>query len=223
VDLKFASFYTDSSEISVKNPTFLIVINLTFHFVINITFKYNVKLANSLMRWLLLIIKSTNVSSGDRMFIWRRIKKTAAVPLSHSVYLLQDTEDNRVTSSYITRIIHERNGEVLQFFADASNKEQERKLNKLIAQEVIIEIKDFSKQCKNFIADVNQRISNKNFEVFELEELNDDLHQLDELRIKLIQKYKPDSNIILILSEETRKCKEKLNKYEEKIHQKNEE
>ncbi len=156
------------------------------------------------------------------MFIWRRIKNTVAVPLSHSVYLLHDTEDNRVTASNIARIVHERKSEVLQFLADSSNKEQEQKLNELIAEEVITEIKEFSKQCKEFIADVNQRISNRNFEVFELEELNDDLHQLDKMRIKLIQKHKPDSNKIVILSEEIGKCKEKLNKFEEKIHQKNE-
>jgi vesicle coat complex subunit len=154
------------------------------------------------------------------MFIWRRIKNTAAVSLSHSIYLLQDTEDNRVTASNIARIVRERNGEVLQFFADTSSKEQEQKLNKLIAQEVIMEIKDFSRQCKEFIADVNRRISNKIFEVFELEELNDDLHQLDKMRIKLIKKHKPDSNKIVILSEEIGKCKEKLNEFEEKIHQK---
>ncbi len=174
------------------------------------------------MKWLLLIIKSTNVSSRDRMFIWRRIKNTVAVPLSHSVYLLHDTEDNRVTASYITRIVSERKGEVLQFFADSSNKEQEQKLTELIAEEVITEIEEFSKQCRDFIADVNQRISNRNFEVFELGELNDDLHQLDKMRIKLIQKHKPDSNKIVILSEEIGKCKEKLNGFEEKIHQKNE-
>jgi hypothetical protein len=180
------------------------------------------KFVYGLMKWLLLIIKSTNVSSRDRMFIWRRIKNTVAVPLSHSVYLLQDTEDNRVTASYISEIIQERKGEVLQFLAYNSNKEQELKLNKLIAQEVIMEIKEFSKQCKEFIADVNQRISNRNFEVLELDELNDDLHLLDKLRIKLIHKHKPDSNNIAILIENIGKCKEKLNKYEEKIHQKNE-
>jgi DNA repair ATPase RecN len=174
------------------------------------------------MKWLLLIIKSTNVSSRDRMFIWRKIKNTVAVPLSHSVYLLQDTEENRVTASNITRIVHERNGEVLQFFADTSNKEQEQKLNELIAQEVITEIKEYSKLCRDFIADVNQCISKKSFEVLELEELNDDLHQLDKIRIKLIQKYKPDSNKIVILSKEIGKCKEKLNEFEEKIHQINE-
>jgi hypothetical protein len=170
------------------------------------------------MKWLLVIIKSTNVSSRDRMFIWRRIKNTVAVPLSHSVYLLQDTEDNRVTASNITRIVHERNGEVLQFFADASNKEQEHKLNELIAGEVVTKINDFSKHCRDFIADVDHRISNMSFEVMELEELNDDLHQLDKIRIKLIQKHKPDSNKIVILSKEIGKCKEKLNEFEEKIH-----
>ena len=112
------------------------------------------------------------------MFIWRRIKNTVAIPLSHSVYLLQDTEDNRVTASYITKIVHERNGEVLHFFADSFNKEQEQKFNELIAQEVIAEIKAFSRQCADFIADVNQRISNKNFNIFDLEELNDELHHV---------------------------------------------
>lgn len=75
------------------------------------------------MKWILLIIKSINVSSRDRMFIWRNIKSTGAVSLSHSVYLLQDSEDNRATASNIARIVQERKGEVLQFFTDVFKSE----------------------------------------------------------------------------------------------------
>lgn len=169
------------------------------------------------MKWILLIIKSINVSSRDRMFIWRNIKNTGAVSLSHSVYLLQDSEDNRATASNIARIVHERKGEVLQFFADTFNKEQEQKLNKLIAEEIVEEIKGFSKECEDFIADVTERISNKKFKVFELEELNEDLHKLDKWRIKLAQKHNLDSDKIEILSNKIRECKEKLNEFEEKV------
>ncbi len=172
------------------------------------------------MKWILLIIKSINVSSRDRMFIWRNIKNTGAVSLSHSVYLLQDSEDNRATASSIARIVHERKGEVLQFFADTFNKEQEQKLNKLIAEEIVAEIKEFSNECVDFIADVTKRISNKKFKVFELEELNEDLHKLDKWRIKLIQKHKLDSDKIEILNSEIKECKEKLNEFEEKVLQK---
>ena len=172
------------------------------------------------MKWILLIIKSINVSSRDRMFIWRNIKNTGAVSLSHSVYLLQDSEDNRATASNITRIVHERKGEVLQFFADTFNKEQEQKLNKLIVEEIVADIKEFSNECEDFIVDVAKRISNKKFKVFELEELNEDLHKLDKWRIKLIQKHKLDSDKIEILSNELRGCKEKLNEFEEKVLQK---
>jgi len=172
------------------------------------------------MKWILLIIKSINVSSRDRMFIWRNIKNTGAVSLSHSVYLLQDSEDNRTTASNIARIVHERKGEVLQFFADTFNKEQEQKLNKLIAEEIVAEIKEFSNECVDFIADVTKRISNKKFKVFELEELNEDLHKLDKWRIKLIQKHKLDSDKIEILNSEIKECKEKLNEFEEKVLQK---
>ncbi len=172
------------------------------------------------MKWILLIIKSINVSSRDRMFIWRNIKNTGAVSLSHSVYLLHDSEENRVTASNIARIVHERKGDVFQFFADTFNEEQEQKLNKLIADEIVAEIKEFSKECDDFIADVTKRFSNKKFKVFELEELNDDLHKLDKWRIKLIQKHKLDSNKIEILSNEIRECKERLNEFEEKVLQK---
>ncbi|MFZ3384532.1 MAG: Chromate resistance protein ChrB [Candidatus Methanoperedens sp.] len=172
------------------------------------------------MKWILLIIKSINVSSRDRMFIWRNIKNTGAVSLSHSVYLLQDSEDNRATASNISRIVHERKGEVIQFFADTFNKEQEQKLNKLIAEEIVAEIRGFSNECEDFIADVTRRISNKKFKVFELEELNEDLHKLDKWRIKLVQKHKLDPDKIEILSNEIRGCKEKLNEFEEKVLQK---
>ena len=174
------------------------------------------------MKWILLIIKSTNVSSRDRMFIWRYIKNTGAVSLSHSVYILHDTEDNRATAIDIARTVHERNGEALQFFADTLNGEQEQKLNKLIAEEIAAEIKEFSKDCEDFIDDVTKRISSKKFKVFELEELSDDIHKLDRWRIKLIQKYGLDSPKIEILNKEIGKCKEKLNEFEEKFLQKNE-
>ncbi len=175
-----------------------------------------------IMKWILLIIKSTNVSSRDRMFIWRNIKNTGAVSLSHSVYILHDTEDNRATASDIARIVHERNGEVVQFFADTFDGEQERKLNKLITEEIDTEIKEFTKECEDFIADVTKRISNKKIKVFELEELSDDIHKLDKWRIKLIQKYGLNAPKIEILNKEIGKCKEKLNEFEEKILQKNE-
>ncbi len=169
------------------------------------------------MKWILLIIKSTNVSSRDRMFIWRNIKNTGAVSLSHSVYILHDTEDNRATAIDIARIINERNGEVLQFFADTLNEGQEQKLNKLIAEEIASEIKEFSKECDDFIADVTKRISNKKFRVFELEELSDDIHKLDRWRLKLIQKHRLDPNKIEVLNRQIGKCKEKLNDFEDKI------
>ncbi len=174
------------------------------------------------MNWILLIIKSINVSSRDRMFIWRNIKNTGAVSLSHSVYLLQDSEDNRATASNIARIVLERKGEVLQFFADNFNEEQERKLNKLIAEEILAQIKEFTKECEDFIADATKRISNKKFKIFELEELNDDLHKLDKWRIKLIQKHKLRADDIEILNKEIGECKSKLNEFEEKILRKSE-
>ena len=174
------------------------------------------------MKWILLIIKSINVSSRDRMFIWRNIKSTGAVSLSHSVYLLQDSEDNRATASNIARIVQERKGEVLQFFADVFNEEQEQKLNKLVAEEIASEIKEFTKECEDFIADVTNRISSNKFKIFELEELNDDLHKLDKWRIKLIQKHKLHADNIEILNKEIGECKEKLDEFEEKILQKSE-
>lgn len=151
------------------------------------------------------------------MFIWRNIKNTGAVSLSHSVYILHDTEDNRATAVDIARIINERNGEVLQFFADTLNEGQEQKLNKLIAEEIASEIKEFSKECDDFIADVTKRISNKKFRVFELEELSDDIHKLDRWRLKLIQKHRLDPDKIEVLNRQIGKCKEKLNDFEEKI------
>ena len=169
------------------------------------------------MKWIILIIKSVNVSSRDRMFIWRNIKNTGAVSLSHSVYLLHDTEENRLITANIVRIVRDRNGEVLQFFADSFNEEQEQVLNKLIAEEIAGEIKDFSKECEDFIYDVSERISNKKFIVTELEELNDDLHKLDKWRIKLIQKHSPGTMNIGILNKEIGKCKERLNEFEEKV------
>lgn len=174
------------------------------------------------MKWILLIIKSTNVSSRDRMFIWRNIKNTGAFSLSHSVYLLCDSEDNRATASNISRIVHERKGEVLQFFADNFNEEQEQKLNKLIAEEIVTEIKDFSNECKDFLADVSKRITNKKFKIFDLEDLSDEIHKLDRWRIKLIQKHGLDVDKIEILNKELEKCKEKLTEFEEKVLQKKE-
>jgi len=166
------------------------------------------------MKWLILIVKSTNVSSRDRMFIWRNIKNTAAVSLSHSVYLLHDTEENRTTASNIAKVVHERNGEILQFFADTFNEEQEKKLSKLIAEEIVTGINDFVKECDDFLADVNKRISNKKLKIFELEELSDEIHKIDRWRIKLIQKHCLDANKIEILNKEIGKCKEKLNEFE---------
>jgi hypothetical protein len=154
------------------------------------------------------------------MFIWRNIKNTGAVSLSHSVYLLHDTEENRLITSNIVKIVCDRNGEVLQFFADAFNEEQEQVLNKLIAEEIAGEIKIFSKECEDFIYDVTERISKKKFKVPELEELNDDLHKLDKCRIKLIQKHNPGTTNIGILNKEIGKCKERLNEFEEKVLQK---
>lgn len=156
------------------------------------------------------------------MFIWRNIKNTGAVSLSHSVHILHDTEDNRATAIDIARTVHERNGEALQFFADTLNGEQEQKLTKLISEEIVAEIKDFSKECEDFIYDVTNRFSNKKIKIFELEELSDDIHKLDRWRIKLIQKHGLDSPKIEILNKEIGKCKEKLNEFEEKILQKNE-
>ncbi|HEY9245623.1 MAG TPA: Chromate resistance protein ChrB [Candidatus Methanoperedens sp.] len=173
------------------------------------------------MKWILLIIKSTNVSSRDRMFIWRNIKNTGAVSLSHSVYILHDTEDNRATAIDIARIAHERKGEVLQFFADTLNEDQEQKLNKLIAEEIATEIKEFSKECEDFIDDITKRISNKKIKIFELEELSDDIHKLDRWRIKIFQKHGLDAPKIEILNKEIGKCKEKLNEFEGKILQMN--
>ena len=174
------------------------------------------------MKWILLIIKSINVSSRDRMFIWRNIKNTGAVSLSHSVYLLQDSEDNRATALNIARIVHERKGDIFQFFADTYNEELEQKLCKLIVEEIASEIKEFTKECEDFIADVTKRISNEKFKIFELEELNDDLHKLDKWRIKIIQKHKLNSDKIEILNKEIGDCKEKLNEFEEKVLQKGE-
>lgn len=174
------------------------------------------------MKWILLIIKSTNVSSRDRMFVWRSIKNTGAVSLSHSVYLLHDSRENRATASDIAGIVHERKGEVLQFFADTFDEEQGQKLSKLIAEEIVAEIAEFSKESDEFVSDVTKRISNKKFRFFELEELNDDLHRLDKWRIKLIRKHKLDPDNIKILNKEFERCKEKLDELEEKVLQKGE-
>lgn len=169
------------------------------------------------MKWIILIIKSVNVSSRNRMFIWRNIKNTGAVSLSHSVYLLHDTEENRLITSNIVKIVHDRNGEVLQFFADAYNEEQEQGLNNLIAEEIDREIKDFSKECLDFIYSVTDKMSKKKYKLPELEEYNDDLHKIDKWRIKLIQKHNLGADEIDILNKEIGKCKAKLTEFEELV------
>ncbi|MFA4956729.1 MAG: Chromate resistance protein ChrB [Candidatus Methanoperedens sp.] len=173
------------------------------------------------MKWIILIIKSVNVSSRDRMFIWRNIKNTGAVSLSHSVYLLHDTEENMLITSNIVKIVRDRKGEVLQFFADAFNEEQELGLNKMIAEEIAKEIIDFSKECEDFIYNVMEKISNKKYKVLELEEFNDELHKIDKWRIKLIQKHNLGADKIDILNKEIGQCKEKLKEFEELVLQNN--
>jgi len=165
-------------------------------------------------KFVLIVADLSKVSPKDRMFIWRHVKEYGVVPIIRSVFGLMDTKEGRLRAKKLSDIIEERNGKVWIFsvLAESSMKN----IDALIKEKMNAESKEFLEECNEFIADISNEIKEKEFQFYEMEELNDDLRKLEKWKIKIIERYSHSDELYKRIEIKLDKCRKLMKTFEKK-------
>jgi len=96
--------------------------------------------------WLLLHYQLPAQPSASRVYIWRKLKRLAAILLNDSVWVLPDTSWTAEQFQWLVAEIHERKGEAFLWRSDPILGVQEEVLVKQFVEQVDREYKELLKK-----------------------------------------------------------------------------
>jgi hypothetical protein len=129
--------------------------------------------------WLVMNYTLPKEPSRARVSIWRKLKKTGAVNIQQSMWILPDTEANMASLSAVKEEIVTCNGEayVLKCCPDEeSNCVFIRKFSAARDEEY----KELLEQCEEFFKEIEKETARMNFTFAETEENEEELEKLNK-------------------------------------------
>ncbi len=129
-------------------------------------------------KWLVINYNLPTEPSRHRVAVWRGLKKSGAVNIQQSMWVLPDNEVNRSALQEMSREIESNNGECLLMecmFLDEQHEERVISLFNDIRNE---EYTEFLSECKKYLNEIEKEISIEKFSFAELEEEEEELQKL---------------------------------------------
>lgn len=129
-------------------------------------------------KWLMLNYNLPTEPSRHRVAVWRGLKKTGAVNIQQSMWVLPYNEENYSVLLKISQDIEANNGEALlmeSVFFEESHEERVISLFNNIRDE---EYKEYVNECEKYLKEIKKEISIEKFVFAELEEEEEELQKL---------------------------------------------
>lgn len=169
-------------------------------------------------KWLALNYTLPREPSRARVSIWRKLRKTGAVGIWQSMWILPPGEKNRALLAEIKDEVTRCGGEafMLEFAADADGE-------KLIADKFAAarseEYGELFEQCEDFFAEIAKEIARRNFTFAEIEENEEELLKLKLWYEKIAARDSQDSPFGEKAKSMLAKCGELLDDFGDRVYQ----
>lgn len=162
--------------------------------------------------WLIINYTLPREPSRSRVAVWRKLKKTGAVSIQQSMWILPFTNENHMLFKEIKSEVLQNGGEA--FIMTSSADEYGKKI--IIDQFNAArneEYGEFLEQCTEFFNEIDKEIKRKNFTYAEIEENEEDLLKLKEWFSKISSRDAFGATYHDKAKEQLARCAEKLDDF----------
>jgi hypothetical protein len=172
------------------------------------------------MKLLLVVAKLTGMKAKDRVLVWRRVNEMGVTSIIRSVFALTDGKEGRVKAEGLVNLIEEKGGKAWLFNAESYSPEDKHAIEEIIKLKVVNEVSEFIEECNEFKEDISKELKEEEFELYEMEELSNDLRKLEKWKTKLIEKYPSAKGMYEKLEENLERCRKLMKTFEKKCMEK---
>jgi hypothetical protein len=140
------------------------------------------------MDWTLLVFRLPAGPSRHRVAVWRELRRTGAVTLGQSLWLLPATAVFADGVARVVELVEAADGEVLNLRVAGTEDQDAQRLEELYSAAREEEWREFLTECERYQAEIAKEIAKKKFTVAELDEEEQGLERLRrwhrELRLR---------------------------------------
>lgn len=130
------------------------------------------------MEWVLLTYNLPTEPSRNRVHIWRQLRKTGAVNLQQSLWVLPDQEEARGLLDGLAREIETLGGRATVLRVVSLTEKDEANILGAFAEARNSEFKEIIGRCHDFFAEIDKETRLANFTFAEVEENEEELVKL---------------------------------------------
>lgn len=174
------------------------------------------------VKWLVMNYTLPKEPSRARVSVWRKLKKTGAVNMQQSMWILPDTENNMASLSAVKEEITAGNGEayVLKCSPDIESGNAFIQKFSTARDE---EYKELLEQCGEFFKEIEKETARKNFSFAEIEENEEELEKLKKWFSQICVRDHFCAPLKQTSEETLQKCAAALEEFCEQVYESNKE
>ena len=129
-------------------------------------------------KWFVINYNLPTEPSRHRVAIWRGLKKSGAINIQQSMWVLPNNNDNYSVLQKISQDIESNNGESLLMECVFFDEKHEQRVISLFNNIRDEEYTEFLSECEKYIKEIEKEISKEKFIFAELEEEEEELQKL---------------------------------------------
>ena len=136
-------------------------------------------------QWLLLVYTLPAEPSRGRVAVWRRLKKLGAVSALQSVWVLPNQPHFRQQFELLQTEIEGLGGEAFILSATALTQAGDKKIGSIFNDARNPEYEEIIEKCRDFLVEIENETTKKNFTFAEVEENEEELTKLTSWYVKV--------------------------------------
>ena len=171
--------------------------------------------------WLTLNYTLPKEPSRARVSVWRKLKKSGAVVIGQSVWVLPLEEKFFTLIQDIADEITRNDGEAYIMKAALVNDGSPDAITKVFCRERDEEYREFLGKCEDFSYELHKETKKENFTFAELEENEEEYQKLSTWYQKIADRDFFGASLRQTSEQELERCKERLDEFSQEIYKRN--
>lgn len=167
--------------------------------------------------WLVISYTLPREPSRIRVSIWRKLKKTGAVNIQQSLWILPLSQENETVLQKIKAEVFHSDGEAVILYSAVKEDDQALIQDKFNAARNE-EYKELLEQCGDFFKEIDKETARENFTFAEMEENEEELNKLNDWFRKIETRDVFGASLKNQSTETLQKCKDVLDEFCDKVY-----
>lgn len=171
--------------------------------------------------WLTINFTLPKEPSRARVSVWRKLKRTGAVNIGQSIWVLPYTEEHMAVFRDIVDEVKKNNGLAFVMKADFLQEKEDKPVTEYFNITRDEEYKEFLEKCSDFHKEIQKEIERDNYSFAEIEENEHELAKLTDWLNGIFKRDFFKASLCEESQNELLKCKEELEQYCNRVYEKN--